>query len=106
MEAIERRMAIWFTLCRQRQVTISHLSEKYKVSPRTIRYDIEVLSRTYPIETRVGKNGGIKLADWYQPGSDVLRAEHMDFLLDLVQRLKGEEAAQMREIISLLSQDC
>lgn len=106
MEAIERRMAIWYTLCRQRQVTIAHLAEKYNVSPRTIRYDIEVLSRTYPIETRAGKNGGVKLADWYQPGSQLLPSEQMDFLLALVQRLEGEEATRLRDIISLLSQNC
>lgn len=99
-------MAIWYTLCRQRHVTIADLAGKYNVSPRTIRYDIEVLSRTYPIETRAGKNGGIRLADWYQPGSDILQAEQMDFLLELVQRLEGEEAAQLRDIISLLGKGC
>ena len=100
----ERRMAIWHTLCIQRRVTIPYLSAKYGVSPRTIRYDVEALSRIYPIETRCGKNGGVKLADWYQPGIALIQPEQMDLLLKLHERLEGNEAALMSGIISALSE--
>jgi len=101
----ERRLAIWHTLCAQRQVTISYLSSRYGVSPRTIRYDVEVLSRTYPIETRPGKNGGVKVADWFQPRSTMLQPDQMDLLLKLYRRLEGEEAALMSSIIMAVSRD-
>lgn len=103
MEAHERRTAIWYMLCRHRHTTISCLAEKYGVSHRTIRYDIEVLSRTYPIETRSGKGGGIRLADWYRPGHEILQVEQMDFLLELVERLEGEEAKRLHDIIDRIS---
>jgi len=102
--ASERRMAIWHTLCMQRHVTIAYLSEKYNVSPRTIRYDIEALSRSYPIETRPGKNGGIQLAEWFHPGSGKLRPEQMDLLLRLYRQMDGNDAAIMQDIITMLNE--
>ena len=86
-------------------MTISYLSSRYGVSPRTIRYDVEVLSRTYPIETRPGKNGGVKVADWFQPRSTMLQPDQMDLLLKLYRRLEGEEAALMSSIIMAVSRD-
>jgi len=104
-DASERRLAIWHTLCARRQVTISYLSARYGVSPRTIRYDVEVLSRTYPIETRPGKNGGVKVADWFQPGPDMLQPEQMDLLLKLYRDLEGDDAQTMSSIIKALSDE-
>ncbi len=101
-DASERRQAIWHTLCVRRQVTISDLSARYGVSPRTIRYDVEVLSRSYPIETKPGKNGGVKVADWFQPGGSMLQPEQMDLLLRLYRQLDGEDAELMSDIISAL----
>lgn len=105
MGASERRMAIWHTLCTHRQVTIAYLASKYGVSPRTIRYDVEVLSRSYPIETRSGKKGGVKVADWYRPGKAPLQPEQFDFLLNICQRLDGDDADRMCDIIETLSKD-
>lgn len=102
MSANERRMAIWNTLCMQRQATIGFLAEKYGVSTRTIRYDVEVLSRSYPIETRAGKNGGVRVADWFQPGNDILMPEQMDLLLKLQSEMDGNDAIMMRDIIAAL----
>ena len=105
MSANERRMAIWHTLCTQRQVTIAYLAEKYHVSIRTIRYDVEILSRNYPVETRSGKNGGVKVADWFQPGPDMLQPEQMDLLLKLYRELEGDDAQTMSSIIKALSDE-
>lgn len=102
MNASERRMAIWNTLCMHRQVTIGFLASKYGVSVRTIRYDVEVLSRSYPIETRAGKNGGVRLADWFRPGNDILMPEQMDLLLKLQSEMEGKDAIIMRDIIVAL----
>lgn len=102
MSASERRMAIWHTLCTHRQVTIAYLASKYGVSIRTIRYDVEILSRSYPIETRAGKNGGVKVADWFQPGNNILMPEQMDLLLNLYSEMDGNEAIMMGDIIAAL----
>lgn len=105
MGTTDRRMAIWYTLCKNRWVKIAYLAEKFNVSPRTIRYDIEALSRIYPLETRAGKNGGVKVADWFRSGAELLDPAQIDFLLDICQRLEGDDAVRMREIIESLSKD-
>lgn len=97
-------MAIWHTLCTHRQVTIAYLAEKYNVSIRTIRYDIEILSRSYPVETRSGKNGGVKVADWFRPGNNLLTPEQMALLLKLHGNMDGSEASMMADIIAVLEQ--
>ena len=102
MGANERRMAIWHTLCAQRQVTIAYLAEKYHVSKRTVRYDVEILSRVYPIETRSGKNGGIRVADWFQPSENMLMPVQMDLLLQLHKDMDGNDAIMMGDIIAAL----
>ena len=105
MRTSDRRRAIWYTLCRQRFAQIEYLAQKYHVSARTIRYDVEALSRVYPIETRTGKNGGVKVADWYQPGKTPLQPEQFDFLLNICQHLNDDDAARMCDIIETLSED-
>lgn len=102
--ASERRMAIWHTLCTKRRVTIAYLAEKYSMSARTIRYDIEVLSRSYPIETRAGKNGGVQLAEWFHPGGSAIHQEQIDLLLRIHQQLEGNDAAIIEDIIILLNE--
>ena len=104
MGANERRTAIWHTLCIHRHVTINFLASRCGVSPRTIRYDVEVLSRSYPIETRPGKNGGVRVADWFHPGEGILTPEQMDLLLKLYCEMDGNEAMIMSDIIALLGQ--
>ncbi len=77
MGANERRQAIWHTLCRCRHITISHLAAEYKTSHTTIRKDVDILSLSYPIVTMRGHGGGIKLADWYEPGKMQLTPAQM-----------------------------
>lgn len=59
MRPDERRNAIIELLCQQRQETMKNLSLKFGVSIRTIRYDIEILSLTYPLGTLQGRHGGV-----------------------------------------------
>lgn len=58
MEMAERRDAIMQLLYRRRFETINNLSSEFGVSRRTIRRDIEVLSKTEPIYTQSGRYGG------------------------------------------------
>lgn len=100
----ERRIAIWQTLCTNRQTTMSALAAKYHVCIRTIRYDIEYLSLTRPIETVHGRYGGcVKIADDYIPSKAPITQEQMDFLVQLVERLSEKEAGMMVDIIHTLS---
>ena len=68
MEAHERRMAIWRSLCCRRQDTVAHLAAEFGVSVRIIYYDVQILSLSFPIETIRGRyKGGVKLPDRYKP---------------------------------------
>lgn len=104
MNANERRQAIWHTLCARRRVTISFLATEHQVSRTTIKCDIYLLSLSYPIVTSKGFNGGVKLADWYVPGRQLLTPKQMNLLLRLAKTLCGEDAQIMRSIITQLSE--
>lgn len=56
----ERRLAIIKYICRMRKTTMQEMSEKFGVSVRTIRRDIDELSGEMgiPIYTQAGKYGG------------------------------------------------
>ena len=66
MDAGERRQQILELLCRRRKDTMQNLASELGVSERTIRRDVEILTRTYPLETICGRyGGGVRVAGWY-----------------------------------------
>ena len=103
MNANARRQAIWHTLCARRLVTVPYLATRYRVSQNTVKEDISLLSLSYPIVTVRGRNGGVKLADWYIPKSQLLSPAQLDFLVKLGQSLEGEDASIMEAIICQLT---
>lgn len=104
MRAHERRMAIWHSLCTRRQDTVARLATEYNVCPRTIYYDVEILSLIYPIVTVRGRYyGGIKIADWYIPNPNVYSPAQMELLLRLQKSLTGKDRIIMTSIISQFS---
>lgn len=100
MSVKDRRQDIWLALSERRQDTIEHLATEFSVSPRTIRYDIDALSLTYPIETVRGRfGGGVKVADWYQPSRKTLNAEQIALLRKLAPSLEGNDLVVMNSIL-------
>lgn len=66
MDAVERRQQILELLCQRRKDTMQNLAAELGVSERTIRRDVEILTRSYPLETVCGRyGGGVRVADWY-----------------------------------------
>lgn len=65
METTERRIELLKVLCRRRHDTIENLAFNFNVSTRTIRRDIEYLSRSYPLYTQAGRYGGVYIMDGY-----------------------------------------
>lgn len=57
MTANERRMALLEVLCLRRHDTRENLSFEFGVSKRTIEYDVQILSVSYPIYSVQGKGG-------------------------------------------------
>lgn len=56
MDARERRKAIWRSLCCTKYDTVANLAKKFDVSIRTIYYDVQALSLSYPIEAVRGRH--------------------------------------------------
>lgn len=97
----ERREAIKQILNVRRSEKIENLAAELNVSVRTIKYDIEALTCSYPIESVRGRyNGGIKLADWYQPSRRSLCPEQVTLLKKLAPTLTGEDLAVMNSIFA------
>lgn len=100
MEAHERRMAIWRSLCEHRFDTVANLAGKYSVSVRTIYYDVQLLSLSYPIETVRGRyQGGIRIPDWYKPNPNTYSPAQLKLLMKLKANLTGDELVVMTSII-------
>ena len=101
MSVKERRRDIWMRLLERRKDTIQNLASEFNVSPRTIRYDIDALSLSYPIETVRGRyGGGVKVSDWYHPSRNTLSPEQMGLLKKLAPNLEGDDLTVMNSIIS------
>lgn len=58
MSPSERRQKLLEVLCLRRHDTCANLAHEFHVCQRTIRYDIEALMCSYPIETICGRFGG------------------------------------------------
>ncbi|MGD1820082.1 MAG: HTH domain-containing protein [Pleomorphochaeta sp.] len=72
----ERQKALIELLCYKCHGTYKNLAQEFGVSKRTIRYDIEILTLSYPIETVSGRyGGGVKIADWYHLNRKTLTLE-------------------------------
>lgn len=99
MTARERRKAILEALCLRRFDTLDNLAFEFKVSKRTIRYDIELLSLSYPIYTVQGNGGGIHVDENYRLGKSYLKKDQQELLERLLPNLNGKDATTMREII-------
>ena len=79
--ANERRRAILELLCQRKQDTMRNLANEFHVSLRTICYDIDELTRNYPIVTIRGKyKGGVKIADGYLLDQKYLNLEQRQLL--------------------------
>ena len=50
MDAVERRQQILELLCQRRKDTMQNLAAELGVSERTIRRDVEILTRSYPLD--------------------------------------------------------
>ena len=100
MSPNERRQELLETLCRRRKDTYDNLAHEFGVSKRTIRYDVEILSCSYPIETISGNGGGVKIADWYHLNRKTLNPGQVALLKKLGAQLQGEDLATLNSIIS------
>ena len=100
MDAVERRQQILELLCQRRKDTMQNLAAELGVSERTIRRDVEILTRSYPLETVCGRyGGGVRVADWYQLDRQRMSPKQTALLRRLAADLRGEDLEVMEQIL-------
>lgn len=100
MDAVERRQQILELLCQRRKDTMQNLAAELGVSERTIRRDVEILTRSYPLETVCGRyGGGVRVADWYHMDRQRMSPRQTALLRRLATGLQGEDLEVMEQIL-------
>ena len=100
MNPWERRQKILEVLCLRRQETTGNLAHEFNVSRGTIRWDIVVLTCSYPIETVQGGHGGIRVAEWFHLDRRSLNSAEITFLRRLGESLDDPDLEMLNRIIA------
>jgi predicted DNA-binding transcriptional regulator YafY len=95
----ERRSEIIRILTARRRETMRNLARELGVTPRTIRTDILVLTADYPLETRRGNGGCVKVAEWFHPHRNILTAEQQRVLSQMIAIGDERQAKVLRELL-------
>ena len=100
MRPNDRRQAIIEVLCQRRQDTMKNLAAEFNVSIRTVRYDIEILSLSYPLITIQGRyGGGVAVMDGYHLGMNYLNPKQQELLERILPELSDGDQITMKSIL-------
>ena len=99
MTANERRQYILEALSDKRALNVDSLAKECSVSERTIRYDIEILSRSAPIFTVQGTGGGIRVADSWYLSRRYLREDQEALLRELLPELSPDRQDTFKSVL-------
>lgn len=99
MTANERRAEIMRLLVARRAISMSALANELGVSRRTICTDIETLTLDYPLESTMGRNGGVRLPNWYHPHRNILSAEQQTVLSQLMDSATEQQREVLRQML-------
>jgi predicted DNA-binding transcriptional regulator YafY len=97
--AIERRQRIIEILNERRYEKRKNLAFELNVSSRTIERDIEVLSCSYPIDTKVGKAGCVYVQDGFDLYERYLTAKQFEVLEELKGVATEEQVKVLENIL-------
>lgn len=105
MNAAERRMEIISILTVRRQITAKELAEEFGVTVRTIQNDIQALSPGYPIYTKQGGDGGIFMAEHYNPYTNSLSSMELAVLCELYEKANGIHKKILKQLLGKYGPD-
>lgn len=83
MRPIQRRLALFFFICRKKHSTIFELASEFNVSERTIRRDLFEIETALkvPIYTQRGRyTGGVYILDTYDFHTQYINEDEMELL--------------------------
>lgn len=96
---IERRQRIIEILNMRRSEKIENLAFEFNVTRRTIENDIQVLSCSYPIDTKTGPTGCVYVQDGFDLYERYLTAKQFEVLEELKGVATGEQAKVLETIL-------
>lgn len=104
MGPTERRQKLLEVLCLRRHDTYDNLANEFNVSKRTIRYDVEALICSYPIETVSGRHGCVRVMDGFylhhqNRDQKTLNAKQTALLKRLSGQLSGDDLDTLNSIL-------
>ena len=99
MSVSERRDEIISILIVRRHITTNELANELGVSVRTIEYDIEALSFSYPIYTKPGVAGGIFMGEHYNPHINSLTSIELETLKEVYGKAEGRSKEILAQIL-------
>ena len=105
MSTTDRRMEIINILVVRRRTTARELAEEFGVTTRTIRNDIQALSRGFPIYTQQGGAGGIFMRGNYKPYINTLSSEELRILCEIYRQAKGVHKKVLLQILNKYGPD-
>ncbi|MBQ7236042.1 MAG: HTH domain-containing protein [Clostridia bacterium] len=96
---IERRQRIIEILNMRRSEKIENLAFEFDVTRRTIENDIQVLSCSYPIDTKTGPTGCVYVQDGFDLYERYLTARQFEVLEELKGIATGEQVTVLETIL-------
>lgn len=96
----ERRQSLLESLCERRRDKVVCLAQEFGVCERTLRNDLMILSCSYPVYTRQGRDGGVFVAEGFELGRSYLTLKQAKLLRRLAIGLKGEDKETMDSIFT------
>ncbi|MBO5067614.1 MAG: HTH domain-containing protein [Clostridia bacterium] len=96
---IERRQRIIEILNMRRSEKIENLAFEFDVTRRTIENDIQVLSCSYPIDTKTGPTGCVYVQDGFDLYERYLTAKQFEVLEELKGVATGEQVKVLETIL-------
>ena len=96
---IERRQRIIEILNMRRSEKIENLAFEFDVTRRTIENDIQVLSCSYPIDTKTGPTGCVYVQDGFDLYERYLTVKQFELLERVKETLTGDDEKVMETIL-------
>ena len=99
MTTNERRAEIMRLLVARRAISMSALATELGVCRRTICTDIEMLTLDYPLQSTMGRNGCVRVPDWYHPHRNVLTMDQQTVLSQLMETATEQQREVLRQML-------
>ena len=100
--ALERRQAIVDVMIERRKDTIPNLAHEFNVAPATIRRDLNVISKSYPIISVPGRSGGVFYLGKETYKKCPLSVQELIFLHELRHTISREDSRELEKILHKL----